>query len=110
MPGNLMHVSATVACPHGGQATVQPNQSRVTVSNQAVATLASLYTVTGCTFTVGNKPQPCLTVRWMSPSGRIKVNGSPVLLSTPPGICQSGEQIPQGPANVSVVQTRAVGQ
>ena len=110
MPGNLMHVGATVACPHGGQATAQPNQSRVTLASQAATTAASLYTVSGCAFTVGNKPQPCVTARWTSPSTRIKVNGSPVLLSAPPGICQSAEQIPQGPPTVSVVQTRVVGQ
>lgn len=110
MPGNLMHVSATVACPHGGQATAQPNQSRVTLAGQAAVTTASLYTVSGCSFTVGNKPQPCVTARWTSPSTRVKVNGSPVLLSTPSGICQSAEQIPQGPATVSAVQTKVVGQ
>ena len=110
MPGNLMDVGATVICPHGGQATVQPNQSRVTLASQAAVTTASQYTVAGCTFTVGNKPQPCVSARWTSPSTRIKVDNSPVLLSTPPGICQSGEQIPQGSATVSVVQTKVVGQ
>ena len=110
MPGSLMHVGATVSCPHGGQATVMPNQSRVLVSGQPVATLASFYTVAGCAFTVGPKPQPCVTTRWLSPSARIQVNGSPALLSTPPGLCQSAEQIPQGPAAVSAVQTKAVGQ
>jgi hypothetical protein len=110
MPGNLMHVNATVTCPHGGQATVVPAQSRVLVSGQPVATVASLYTVAGCVFTVGTKPQPCVTVRWLSPSARIQALGSPVLLAVPPGICQSVEQIPQGPALVSVVQTRAVGE
>jgi hypothetical protein len=110
MPGNLMHVNATVSCPHGGNGAAQPAQSRVLVSGQPVTTLASLYTVAGCAFTVGTKPQPCVTVRWLSPSGRIKVNGSPVLLSASSGLCQSAEQIPQGQGLVSSVQTRAVGQ
>ena len=110
MPGNLMHVNATVTCPHGGQATVVPAQSRVLVSGQPVATVASLYTVAGCVFTVGTKPQPCVIVRWLSPSARIQALGSPVLLAVPPGICQSAEQIPQGPGLVSAVQPRAVGQ
>lgn len=110
MPGNMMHVNATVTCPHGGQATVVPAQSRVLVSTQPVATLASLYTVAGCVFTVGPKPQPCVIVRWLVPSARVQVGGSPALLAAPPGICQSAEQIPQGPAIVAVVQTRVVGQ
>src|SRR5215470_15301873 len=58
MPGNLMHVNATVTCPHGGQATAQPGQSRVLVSGQPVTTLASLYTVAGCVFTVAGRPDP----------------------------------------------------
>ena len=110
MPGNLMHVNATVTCPHGGQATVMPAQSRVVVSTQPVATVASVYTVAGCAFTVGPKPQPCVLARWMTPSARVKVGGSPALLSTQPGICQSAEQIPQGPAIVAVVQPRVVAQ
>lgn len=110
MPGSLMHVNATVTCPHGGQAMVVPAQSRVLVSEQPVATLAAVYTVAGCAFAVGPKPQPCVIVRWLVPSGRVQVGGSPALLSVPPGICQSAEQIPQGPAIVAVVQTRAVAQ
>jgi hypothetical protein len=105
-----MHVNATVNCPHGGQATYLPAQSRVLVTGQLAASLVGLYTVTGCTFTIGLRPQPCVTIRWLSPSGRIRVNGSPALLSNPTGTCFSAEQIPQGPAVISVVQTRVVGE
>jgi hypothetical protein len=111
MSGNLLHVNATVTCPHGGQVTALPAQSRVLVSGQPAATLADVFTVAGaCTFTVGTKPQPCVTVRWVTPSARIQINGSPAVLATSAGVCQSAEQIPQGPPLVSVVQQRAVGQ
>lgn len=109
MSGNLLHVQATVSCPHGGRVTVLPSQSRVLVAGQPVATLADLFTVAGCAFTAGTKPQPCVTVRWITPSARIRVNGSPALLQGSAGICQSAEQIPQGPPVVCVVQQRAVG-
>jgi hypothetical protein len=110
MPGNLLHVNATVSCPHGAPATAQSTQSRVLVGGQAVTSTADLYTVTGCPFTVGVKPQPCTTIRWVAPAARVRLNGSPVLLQSSVGICQSAERIPQGPPVVSVVQQRVVGE
>jgi hypothetical protein len=110
MTGYLMHVNATVNCPHGGHASYLPAQTRALVTGQPIASVAGHWTVTGCPFTVGGKPQPCVAIRWLSPSGRIKVTGSPVELSTPTGTCFSAEQIPQGPAVISVVQHRAVGE
>jgi hypothetical protein len=110
MPGSLLHVNATVMCPHGGQATLLPSQARVQVSGQPVATLADVYTIVGCAFNVSGKPQPCVTIKWVTPSGRITVNGQPALLQGSVGLCQSAEQVPQGPPNVVVVQQRATGQ
>ena len=109
MSGNLLHTSATVLCPHGGRATALPAQSRVTAVGSPAATEADLYTVAGCPFTVGTKPQPCTTVRWTGPSGRIRVNGSPALLQSSRALCHSAEQVPQGPPAVVVVQQRTVG-
>jgi hypothetical protein len=109
MSGNLLHVNATVTCPHGGQVTDLPAQSRVLVSGHPAATVADVFTVAGCTFSVGTKPQPCVTVRWVTPSARIQINGSPAVLAASAGVCQSAEQIPQGPPLVSVVQQRAAG-
>lgn len=108
--GNLLHVNATVMCPHGGQATLLPSQSRVQAGTQPVATLSDVYTITGCAFAPGGKPQPCVTIQWVTPSGRIQVNGQPALLRSSVGLCQSAEKIPQGPPLVTVVQQRAVGQ
>jgi hypothetical protein len=109
MPGNLLHVNATVMCPHGGQATVAPAQARVLVSGNPVTTVADPYTIAGCVFNVSGKPQPCVTIRWLAPAARVTVNGSPVLLNTSTGLCQSAEQVPQGPPVVPVVQQRVVG-
>jgi hypothetical protein len=50
-----------------------------------------------------------VTIRWLTPATRVQVNGSPALLESSTGICQSAEQIPQGPPQVSVVQHRVVG-
>src|SRR4051812_14342587 len=112
MPGFLLHVGATLQCTHAAPATVAPGQPRVLVSGQPVAITADLISVAGCLFQipfgVGTKPQPCVTVKWAMVAGRVLVNGQPALLQTGPGagagICQSVEQIPQGPPVVNQMQ------
>jgi hypothetical protein len=113
MPGFLMHLNAACQCTHAGPATIVPAQTRVLVSGQPVATMTGQIAVVGCAFTVpGPKPQPCVTIKWLMPSGRVLVMGQPaMLLPSPgvgPGICQSAEQIPQGPPVVSAVQPRVI--
>ena len=117
MPGFLMHVNAVMQCTHGAPATIAPSQPRVLVNGQPIATMASVMSVAGCPFQIpvgaGTKPQPCVLIKWLMPSTRFLVGGQPAaLLPAPgsgPGICQSIEQIPQGPPIVSVVQTRVIG-
>jgi hypothetical protein len=110
MPGFLLHVGSTIICPHGGQVTIISTNTRVLVSGQPVATQPDTYTVAGCAFTVpGPKPQPCVTAKWLVPAVRVMVGGQPAILQTSTGICQSAEQIPQGPPNVVMTQVRAKG-
>jgi hypothetical protein len=110
MPGFLLHVGATAICPHGGQITIIPSSPRVLVSNQPVATFADTTLVAGCAFTVPpSKPQPCIKVQWLVPAARVMVNHQPALLQTSSGLCQSAEQIPQGPPNVIAGQVRVKG-
>jgi hypothetical protein len=116
MPGFILHVGATMQCTHMAPATIPPMQPRVQVSAQPAAPFASVISVAGCPFqipiVVGTKPQPCVLVKWAMPSTRVMVNGQPLaLVPSPgagPGICQSVEQIPQGPPQVTVVQTRVI--
>lgn len=110
MPGPLFHVGAVALCPHAGQVSVVSSNTRVLVSGQPVATLADTYPIAACVFTVpGPKPQPCVTVRWLVPATRVLVGGSPAILQTSTGLCQSAEQVPQGPPSITAVQARAVG-
>lgn len=117
MPGLLLHVGAVVQCTHAATATIAPSQPRVLVSGQPVANITAVTSVVGCPFQIpvgaGTKPQPCVLVKWLMPSARFLVNGQPAALTpTPgpaPGLCQSAEQIPQGPPMVNTVQARVVG-
>jgi hypothetical protein len=113
MPGFLLHVGATISCPHGAQASMVSTNLRVKVNGMAVALLNDVTTVAGCPFQVpigtGTKPQPCVKVLWLVPATRVKVMGQFVLLQTSSGLCQSPEQIPQGPPMVAMTQTRVTG-
>lgn len=117
MPGFLLHVNAAMTCTHGAPATITPSQTRVLVSGQPVATMASLIGVMGCPFQIpvgaGTKPQPCVTVKWAMPAVRVLVMGQPAAIApgpgTAPGICQSPEQIPQGPPILGSIQPRVLG-
>ncbi|MBB5122020.1 hypothetical protein AF335_08275 [Streptomyces eurocidicus] len=109
MSGNLLHVNATVTCPHGARATILPAQVRVVVGGNFAASVADLDTVGGCPFFLANTPHPCVTIRWVAPSTRIRINGSPAVLRSSTGLCLAPDQAPQGPPNVSVVQQRVVG-
>jgi hypothetical protein len=110
VPGPLYHVGASAICPHGGQVTVISANVRVLVSGMPVAVLTDVGLVAGCVFTVPpGKPQPCVKVQWLVPAARILINGQPALLQTSVGLCQSAEQIPQGPPTIVATQPRVVG-
>lgn len=110
MSGFLLHVGATALCPHAGPVQVVSSNTRVLVGGQPVATLADNFVISGCVFTVpSGKPQPCVTVQWLVPASRVRVGGQPVILQTSTGLCQSAEQIPQGPPNVVTTQVRVRG-
>lgn len=105
MSGQLLHVTAAVICPHGGQARPVPAQSRVLVSGSPVATTADAYPVVGCALPRSGAP-PCTTVGWLGPAGRVRAGGLPVLLATSTGTCRSPARAPQGIALVPAVQQR----
>ncbi|HIK04444.1 MAG TPA: hypothetical protein IGS40_06970 [Trichormus sp. M33_DOE_039] len=110
MSGLVFHVGANALCPHGGTVSTVSSNARVKVSGQPVATLTDTYLIAGCAFTVPvAKPQPCVTVQWLVPASRVRVSGQAVILQTSTAICQSAEQIPQGPPNIVATQTRVRG-
>ena len=75
---------------------------------QPVATPDDTFLVSGCPFTVGPKPQPCVTVQWTSAATRVGGEHQ-VLLQDSAGTCLSVERIPAGPPTVVTTQTRVKG-
>lgn len=113
MPGYLLHIGATVQCFHLAPAAATPGAPRVFVSGKPVATVASMWSVAGCTFQVSGVPQPCVRVQWTMPSARIVIGGSAALLTpgigTGAGACLNAAQAPQGVPTVNQMQLRAAG-
>jgi hypothetical protein len=110
MSSGIYHVNAPTQCPHGGTATTISSNTRVKVSGMPVATISDTTMVAGCAFTVPVKgPQPCVKVQWLVPATRVKVMNNLVLLQQSNGLCQSAEQVPQGPPLVISTQLRVKG-
>ena len=102
----LLHANATISCPHGGTATLQNTQTRVAASGQFAADVSSRWVITGCPFTVGTEPQPCVTIRWTTAAARVSVLGNNVVTQASSAVCLSADRIPQGASIIAVVQQR----
>jgi hypothetical protein len=112
MPGYILNSDTVATCPHGGQVSFTPSQSSVMVDSSPALLVSDLATVAGCAFVIGVVPSPCLTVQWIPPTAalRVKVQQTPVLLSTTVGLCLSGASAPQGPVVLSSYQQRVQAQ
>jgi uncharacterized Zn-binding protein involved in type VI secretion len=106
MPGQIVTVGATLVCPHSAPVSIVSANTRVMLEGQPAATLSDTYTIVGCTFTIGPKPQPCVEVRWLESATRVQVNHAPVILHTSTCVCLSADKIPQGPPRVVMTQIR----
>jgi hypothetical protein len=107
--GFLLHVGAAVHCPHGGSVSISFTNPRVMVSGQPVAKLSDPSFVSGCSFMVEGKMQPCVFVQWDLPANRVRVNGKQALLQTSTGFCQTVEHLSGGTAVIFSTQARVKG-
>ena len=105
----LLQVGAAGMCPHGGPLQVVPSQAKVLLGGQPAATVADQFVITGCPFTVPpSKPQPCVTATF-APAVKVLLSNNPAVLKSGGLICQSAEQIPQGPPTITVTQVKVTG-
>jgi hypothetical protein len=109
MAGYLLTSATQATCPHGGQVSFVPTQTRVQAGGSPVLLVSDQATIAGCPFVVGTVASPCLTIQWMLPATRVSVNQTPVLLSTSVGLCLNPAAAPQGPAQLSSYQQRVQG-
>lgn len=110
MADPLLTTSSSLTCSHGATVNSSTSNTRVKVGGAYVVTQNDLFSVSGCPFQIPvgavTKPQPCVKVQWVVPAKRVRINNQPILLMSSTGICQSAEQIPQGPPTVAQTQLR----
>ena len=102
-------MASTVMCPHGGQATFVPTNSKVMAGGAPILLVSDTSIIAGCPFTVGPKYQPCMTIQWSAGTTKGGPQGAPALIQTSIGLCKSAEGIPQGVAMIANTQAKASG-
>ncbi len=108
MPGYLIDAGAIVQCPHQIPVTISGSQT-LKVGGQVATVMNDTFTISGCPFMVGPKPQPCVKVQWLVAATRVTIKGQPALLVDSQGLCQSADQIPAGPPSVQTTQQKTKG-
>ncbi|HYW16731.1 MAG TPA: hypothetical protein VE891_11355 [Allosphingosinicella sp.] len=105
----IVTMATVVQCPHGVPGTVSTSTAKVLIDNMPPLVMGDKGTIAGCPFTVPpSKPQPCVTALLTKPSAKVMAENKPVLLMNPADICQSGDQIPQGPIVWTSIQAKVL--
>lgn len=105
----IVTMATLTQCPHGIPGQLMTSTTKVLVDAAPALALGDKGTVAGCPFTLPNgKPQPCVTELLTGVSTKVMAEGRFVLLMNPSDICQSAEQIPQGPVIWTMVQTKVI--
>ena len=107
--GQILTASDILMCPHGGQVSISPLQSRAPAGAMIVRP-DDVFTVAGCSLNVAGAPHPCVTVQWQAPSGRVKAGDSFVLTTSSIGLCTAADQAPQGTVLIQQTQQKADAQ
>jgi hypothetical protein len=105
MAGQSLTTASSLQCPHGGAVIIVSTNPRARAGGAPAATAADIFIVAGCPIS-----SPCVSVRWVVPDARVKVNGVPSLSRSSLGLCLNGLQIPQGTVVVLNTQTEVQSQ
>jgi len=106
MPGPLVTAMTTAQCGHLGSAKPTVTNPRVKVNSQPTVAMSSPYAITGCPFTTGGSPQPCLTAKFTTAATRVKSGGQPLLL-----VDSQATTVPNGvPVMFIPAQARVIAQ
>ena len=107
MASAILQMGCTIQCPHGGQATAVPSNSKVKVDGAFALLPTDTFIIAGCSFTLPpSVPSPCLTIQWLGEATKVKINGTGPLLESSTGLCKAATQAPQGQASISGAQTK----
>jgi hypothetical protein len=110
MPGQILTISSTVTCTHGGQAILLTSNTKVTVDGTPALLESDIHPVVGCPFTVGPKYSPCIRIEWTAGAAKVTINETKVLVRSSIGKCINAEGAPQGIAMIMNTQTKTTAQ
>jgi hypothetical protein len=89
--------------------TFAATSAKVTIQGSPVFVQGDFATVAACPFTIPpSKPQPCVVAKLALASAKVVVESRPAVLKGPADLCQSAEQIPQGPVIYGSLQTKVI--
>jgi hypothetical protein len=106
MPGRILTTGSTVQCPHGGVAQLSTADLKVSAATGKALLESDVHAVTGCAFTIGTKPSPCVRIEWSAGAMKLQAGGTAVLLESSLGTCYSPENAPQGLALVAQAEPK----
>src|SRR5437867_7889700 len=114
MPGNILTISSTVLCMHGGSAILTTANTKVMVDNVPALLESDVHSVAGCPFQIpvgaGTKPSPCIRIEWSGGAVQMQVIGAGVLTQSSVGKCFSPEGAVQGVATIANTQMKVSAQ
>jgi hypothetical protein len=101
---------AQAQCPHGaGKVAFLSSATKVLIQSGLPLVVGDKGTVAGCPFTIPlSKPQPCVTALVPMTAIKVLIENKPAVLKGPADMCQSAEQIPQGPVAYANFQTKVL--
>jgi hypothetical protein len=86
------------------------SNARVKAGGDFALRQSDTFTVSGCPFTLGPNPHPCVQVRWVQPAGHSKVAGDFTLTEESVGLCVAADQAVQGRVQVAFTQDQVSGE
>jgi hypothetical protein len=108
--GSLLTSGATMMCPHGASVSIVASNQDVTLGGEQVLLSSDTFTISGCSFMIGNVASPCMEVAWQMPTQKCSCGGTSILTTDSLGMCKASSGAPQGVAQVQATQTKADGQ
>jgi hypothetical protein len=110
MPGQILTTSSSITCTHGGRALLFTANGKVRVDGALALLESDVHPVIGCLFYDGSKYSPCIRIEWSAGAGKVKVNGTGVLVRSSIGKCLNAQSAPQGLALILNTQVKVTAQ
>jgi hypothetical protein len=105
MPGDVLTISSTIQCPHGGRVMLITSNARVRADGALALLETDVHPVVGCPFTIVTKYSPCVRIEWNAGASQVKAQAAALVRSSV-GKCFSAENAVQGVAIVANTQAK----